>query len=83
MQTLFIYLLLLLVAYLLWNISGRTFVTLLNNIFFFNICKSCEKTKPLHSLNWIKYNAVSYVWNIFKWVFQSKTPQIFHILKSI
>lgn len=79
----YLYLLLLLVAYLLLNINVRTFVILLNtNIRIF--IKIVIKPNFLIVLTGIKTTQwlIYSIWNIFKWVFQSKTPRIFHILKS-
>lgn len=79
-----LYLLLLLVAYLLLKINVRNFVMLVNtNIRMF--IKIVIKQNFLIVLTgikttqWVMYS----IWNIFKWVFQSKTPRIFHILKSV
>lgn len=79
-----LYLLLLWVAYLLLNINVRTFVILLNtNIRMF--IKIVIKQNFLIALTGIKTTQwlVNSIWNIFKWIFQSKTPRIFHILKSV
>lgn len=80
-----LYLLLSLVAYLLLNIIARTFVILLNtNIrMLIKIVKKQNREKivltGIKTTQWLMYS----IWNSFKCVFQSKTPRIFHILKSV
>lgn len=80
----FFFFLLLLVAYLLWDILVRTFVILLNNNIKY-LKKIVRKLKTTFSSStaFIATQCAMYsISNIFKRVFQSKTPSILHILKS-